>query len=44
MHFQEDIMDETWGNSQKRRMSADTLCVDNSYSARPWFTDVNQIT
>ena len=43
MHFQEDIMDEAWGNFQ-RRMSADTPCVNNSYSARPWFTDVNQIT
>ena len=46
MHFEEDIMDEAWGNSPKRRMSADTPCVNNSYSARLWFTitDVNQIT
>ena len=35
-----------WGTREfpKRRMSADTPCVNNSYSARPWFTDVNQIT
>ena len=35
-----------WGMKEfpKRRMSADTPCVNNSYSARPWFTDVNQIT
>ena len=26
----------------KRRMSADTPCVNNSYRARPWFTDVNK--
>ena len=35
-----------WGMREfpKRRMSADTPCVNNSYSARPWFTDVNHIT
>ena len=37
-----------WGMKKfpKRRMSADTPCVNNSYSARLWFTitDVNQIT
>ena len=43
MHFQEDIMDKAW-RFPKRRMSADSPCVNNSYSARPWFTDVNQIT
>ena len=31
-----------WG--MRECMSADTICVNNSYSARPWFTDVNQIT